>query len=141
MQPFILFPQLMSVNCNDQVSLRWLESVPSLVLEYYFSFGLVPLMQPQKTTRCQVDIVNFVFILLFLYLYLDDDVFAHLVTLLKNEAGQSPAQNEYRLRTHARDGIGPQRKTQQKDVGRIQIGVLFFKQAHYNIYSSFPIFG
>lgn len=40
----------------------------------------------RKPPGARVDTVNFISMLLFLQLYLDDDVFAHLVTLLKNEA-------------------------------------------------------
>lgn len=52
---------------------------------------------------------------------------SHMVTLLKNEAGQNLVPNENRLRAHLRHVTGPQRNSekQRKSGGFLTFGVFF----------------
>lgn len=66
----------------------------------------------RRPPGARADTINFI-PMYFFHLHLDDDMFSHLVALLKNEAGQNPVQNENRLRAHLRDAIGPQRNSRK----------------------------
>ena len=77
----------------------------------------------RRPPGARVDTINFIPVYFF-HLHLDDDMFSHLVTLLKNEAGQNLVQNENRLRAPSRDVIGPQRNS-RKSGRSLDVGVFF----------------
>lgn len=120
----------------------WLESVPSLVLEYHFSFGLLPSMQPQKTTRCQSGHCKFcihAFVFTFIPRWWCVCTPGHLTEKW------SWSELQHKMSTgweHMQEmELIPREKLNKKTWEEVRLAYFFFKQANYNIYPSFPIFG